>query len=125
MDEGWERSPAEVAETFARPGRLEGIVTIGVAAVVEGATTADVRVDRLADDSIRTLRFELALEQRDDGTWRVESAEWSQASAASSGAGTRRSRASPACSSYGAAAAAGRSSRNAPGSTRRRSGEGR
>jgi hypothetical protein len=78
VDEGWERSPAEVAETFARPGRLEGTVTIGVAEVVDGATTADVRVDRLADDSIRALRFELALEQRDDGTWRVESAEWSQ-----------------------------------------------
>lgn len=67
-----------MAETFARPGRLEGSVTIGLAEVVDGATTADVRVDRLADDSIRTLRFELALERRDDGTWRVESAAWSQ-----------------------------------------------
>jgi hypothetical protein len=78
VDEAWERSPSEVAESFARPGRLDGFVTIGIADVVDGATTADVRVDRLADDSVRTLRFELALERRDDGTWRVASADWSQ-----------------------------------------------
>jgi hypothetical protein len=77
VDKAWERSPEDVASTFTAAARRDGVLTIGVGAGGPD-TPVTVQLDDLADDSIRTVRYELVLEPRDDGTWRIESAAWSQ-----------------------------------------------
>jgi hypothetical protein len=80
VDEAWERSPAAVAAVFADTGDLEGNVVVSVPSRPGGTGPASgtVVVDDLADDSIRTLRYELELEGAGDGAWRVAAATWSQ-----------------------------------------------
>jgi hypothetical protein len=80
VDEAWERTPAAVAAVFAAPRDVEARVSVSVPARPGGASTAtaDVVVDGLADDSVRALRYELALERVEAAVWRVVSATWSQ-----------------------------------------------
>jgi hypothetical protein len=80
VDEAWERSPAAVAAVFAGTGDLDGSVVVSVPSHPGGSDPASgtVVVDDLADDSVRTLRYELELEGADDGTWSVAAATWSQ-----------------------------------------------
>jgi hypothetical protein len=80
VDEAWERSPAAVAAVFAGTGDVDGSVVVSVPSRPGGTGPASgtVVVDDLADDSVRTLRYELELERADDGTWSVVAATWSQ-----------------------------------------------
>ena len=77
VDEPWEREPRELARVYTRADELDGALRVTELRTDRDATVA-VEVDRLADDSIRTLRFDLELERRDDGTWRLASARWRQ-----------------------------------------------
>lgn len=77
VDEEWERAPRELARVYTRAEELDG--TLRTTELRSGdAATVSVEVDRLADDSIRAVRYDLELERRDDGTWRLASARWSQ-----------------------------------------------
>jgi hypothetical protein len=79
VEEEWERSPAGVASAFVPAGSVDGRIRVATA---NGASadeaTAIVTVDRLADDSVRLVRYELELERRDDDTWSAVSATWAQ-----------------------------------------------
>lgn len=79
VDEEWERTPAGVAGAFVPTGSVDARIRVETAdGPAEGEATAVVTVDRVADDSVRLVRYELGLERRGDGTWRVVSADWAQ-----------------------------------------------
>ena len=43
-----------------------------------GSASATLVIDGLGDDSVRARRYELTFTRRDDGTWRIDSATWTQ-----------------------------------------------
>ena len=81
VDEPWERSAASTASTFAQLDRIDA-ARKAVAGASGPSTSAreevTVTASGLRDDSIRAERFVLELERRDDRTWRIRSATWSQ-----------------------------------------------
>ena len=81
VDEKFERTPAGVASEFASLVATEARkVSLDVVANPDGgdAAAATIVVDGLLDDSVRALRYELALERAPDGTWRIASVEQTQ-----------------------------------------------
>ena len=78
VDEPFERTPAGVASEFTSLVATEARkVSLEVTANPDGGDTATalIVVDGLLDDSVRALRYELALGRAPDGTWRVASIE--------------------------------------------------
>jgi hypothetical protein len=80
IDEPWERDLAAITDAFVESGASDAS-----ARSFQGTSTGDgssastsLTLDGLNDDSVRAQRYELELSQRRDGTWKVESASWSQ-----------------------------------------------
>ncbi|MCP9486239.1 MAG: hypothetical protein MSC30_10275 [Gaiellaceae bacterium MAG52_C11] len=81
VDESWERDVASTAREFIGFEELEAPnVSFQAASGPEGGgpTSASLQLDGLLDDSIRARRYDLTLMKRPDGTWRIDSAFWSQ-----------------------------------------------
>lgn len=81
VDEDWERGAETTAAEFVRIDRSrapETSVSVDRGPEGGGIVTGLVEEARLLDDSVQSRRYELVLEQREDGTWRVAAAEWSQ-----------------------------------------------
>lgn len=81
VDEAWERDLAGVTDEFT--GVEEGDASsrsFQATSAGEGAggATASLTLDGLFDDSIRSRRYDLTLSRRQDGTWRIETAQWTQ-----------------------------------------------
>ena len=78
VDEPWERDLRQVTDRFlALPPQESGSSSFqGTSSNDTGSVS--LLVEGLGDDSVRSRRYELAFTRRDDGTWKVESATWSQ-----------------------------------------------
>jgi hypothetical protein len=75
------RSPATLAAEFVRLDRVSaGTTSLVARAAPEGGgpATVVVTLDRLADDSVRAVRYILRFERRDEGSWHLRSAFRSQ-----------------------------------------------
>jgi hypothetical protein len=72
IDEPWERDPAAVVGLLVGVGENDAARRSFEATVREdGFTEATLTLDGLFDDSVRTVRYRLALQRHDDGTWDV------------------------------------------------------
>lgn len=79
VDASWERSALLTAAVFLGLDRAEAASTTVVARGGEGRPMiVRATLDGLFDDSIRSLRYVATLRRREDGTWRVLSARWTQ-----------------------------------------------
>jgi hypothetical protein len=78
VDEPWERDLAKVTDEFLALGEQESGSRSFQSTSTGGNAGATLVIDGLADDSVRARRYELTFTRRDDGTWKVESAHWSQ-----------------------------------------------
>jgi hypothetical protein len=78
VDEPWERDLAKVTDEFlALPEQESGSRSFQSTSNGDNAS-ASLLIDGLADDSVRARSYELTFTRRDDGTWKVESAQWAQ-----------------------------------------------
>lgn len=81
VEEPWERDLAGVmdeyvgAEASESSGRSFQATSAGEGG---GSATASLTLDGLFDDSVRSRRYDLTLSRRQDGTWQIETAQWSQ-----------------------------------------------
>ena len=78
VDEPWERDLAKTTEEFLALGEQEGSNRSFQSTSSGGSGSASLLIDGLADDSVRARRYELTFTRRADGTWRIESASWTQ-----------------------------------------------
>jgi hypothetical protein len=86
-DEPWERDLASVVSAFVDAGATDSALrTFDAVSRDEGANaTATLILQGLFDDSIRALRYDAELRRRQNGTWELLSATWSQACRAARG----------------------------------------
>jgi hypothetical protein len=78
VDELWERDVRRTVDEYVgfEPGDA---ANVAYQATSNGPTTnATLTLDGLSDDSVRSLRYDLVLSQRQDGTWQIDSAAWAQ-----------------------------------------------
>jgi hypothetical protein len=87
VDEPWERDLASVTSAFVDAGATDSARrTFDAVSRDEGATaTATLVLDGLFDDSVRARRYDYELRRRQNGTWEIVSATWSQACRAGRG----------------------------------------
>jgi hypothetical protein len=80
IDEPWERDLSSVAAAFVDAGATDAARrTFESTSRDEGATaTATLILDGLFDDSVRAQRYDFELERRNDGSWTIVAATWSQ-----------------------------------------------
>jgi hypothetical protein len=81
VEEAWERDLAATASEYVGPEASEApSVSFQATSGPEGGgpTSATLTLDGLLDDSVRARRYDLTLSRRQDGTWRIDSASWSQ-----------------------------------------------
>jgi hypothetical protein len=81
VDEPWEDDLAATVDEFVgRAERDASQVSFQATSGPEGGgpTEASLVLSGLLDDSVRALRFDLVLDRRSDGTWRIDSASWAQ-----------------------------------------------
>lgn len=82
VEGAWERSPIRAAGEFLalqEPNAANtSMVMAGSGGEIGSTVTVTVLLDGLLDDSIRTHRYVLGFERRDDGTWRLASARFAQ-----------------------------------------------
>jgi hypothetical protein len=78
VDEPWERDVRGTVDEYVGFDEVE-VANVAFQATSSGpSTNASLTLDGLFDDSVRSLRYDLTLSQRQDGTWRIESAQWAQ-----------------------------------------------
>ena len=81
VDEPWERDLAATIDEFIGRDENEApSVSFQATSGPEGGgpTSASLLLDGLLDDSVRARRYQLMLDRRQDGTWRIDSATWAQ-----------------------------------------------
>jgi ABC-type Fe3+-hydroxamate transport system substrate-binding protein len=78
VDEPWERDLAKVTDEFLALGEQESGSRSFQSTSNGDSASASLLIDGLADDSVRARSYELTFTRRDDGTWKVESAQWAQ-----------------------------------------------
>jgi hypothetical protein len=81
IDEPWEHDLAALTDAFVEGGASDATQrSFQATSSGEGAASASatLTLGGLLDDSVRALRYDLVLSARDDGTWTVDSASWSQ-----------------------------------------------
>ena len=79
VDEPWERDLAELTNEFlALEADQEGGSRSFQSTSSGDSASATLLVEGLGDDSVRARRYELTFTRRDDGTWKIESASWTQ-----------------------------------------------
>ena len=78
VDEPWERDVRGTVDEYVGFDDVE-VANVAYQATSNGPlTNATLTLDGLFDDSVRSLRYDLTLGQRQDGTWRIDSAQWAQ-----------------------------------------------
>ena len=78
VDEPWERDVRATVNEYVGFDELE-VANVAYQATSNGpSTNATLTLDGLFDDSVRSLRYDLTLVQRQDGTWEIDTAQWSQ-----------------------------------------------
>jgi hypothetical protein len=78
VDEPWERDVRGTVDEYVGFDEVE-VANVAYQATSSGpSTNATLTLDGLFDDSVRSLRYDLTLSQRQDGTWRIDSAQWAQ-----------------------------------------------
>ena len=78
VDEPWERDLAATTDEFLDLEEQEGSSRSFQSTSSGDSASATLLVDGLGDDSVRARRYELTFSRRDDGTWKLESASWTQ-----------------------------------------------
>lgn len=81
VEEPWERDLAATASEYVGPEASDApSVSFQATSGPEGGapTNATLTLDGLLDDSVRARRYDLTLSRREDGTWRIDAASWSQ-----------------------------------------------
>lgn len=81
VDEPWERDLTATVDEFVGRDEIEApSVSFQATSGPEGGgpANATLTLDGLLDDSVRARRYDLTLSRREDGTWRIDSASWSQ-----------------------------------------------
>ena len=78
VDEPWERDLAKVTEEFLALEPQENSARSFQSTSSGDSASATLVIDGLGDDSVRARRYELTFTRRDDGTWKVETARWTQ-----------------------------------------------
>ncbi len=78
VDEPWERDLAKTTEEFLALGDQENATRSFQSTSSGGTANASLVIDGLADDSIRARSYELTFTRREDGTWRIDTATWTQ-----------------------------------------------
>jgi hypothetical protein len=78
IDEPWERSLAKVTDEFLALEPQENSSRSFQSTSSGDSASATLVIDGLGDDSVRARRYELTFTRRDDGSWKVESAHWTQ-----------------------------------------------
>lgn len=81
VDEPWERNVAATTSEYVGRDRVD-VPSVSFQATSggegEGPTSASLLLSGLLDDSVRARRYDLTLSRRQDGTWRIDSASWTQ-----------------------------------------------
>ena len=78
VDEPWERDLREVAERFLALREQEGSNRSFQSTSSGDTASASFLIDGVGDDSVRARSYELTFTRRADGTWRIETATWTQ-----------------------------------------------
>ena len=78
VDEAWERDLQATTDEFLALEEQEGGSRSFQSTSSGDSASATLLVEGLADDSVRARRYELTFTRRDDGTWKIESASWTQ-----------------------------------------------
>ncbi len=81
VDEPWERDLAGVTNEFigaAASDAANRSFQATSAGEGRGSATVSLLLDGLLDDSVRSQRYDLTLSRRPDGTWKIDTAQWSQ-----------------------------------------------
>ena len=78
VDEPWERDLAKVTEEFLALEPQENSTRSFQSTSSGGSASATLVIDGRGDDSVRARRYELSFTRRDDGTWQIDSATWTQ-----------------------------------------------
>ena len=78
MDEPWERDLAAITAEFLALREQETGSRSFQSTSNGDSATASLLIDGLGDDSVRARRYELTFTRREDGSWKVESAQWAQ-----------------------------------------------
>ena len=81
VDEPWERDLAGVTNAFVEAAASDATSRSFQATSAgegSGSATASLLLDGLLDDSVRSQRYDLTFSRRQDGTWQIETAQWSQ-----------------------------------------------
>jgi hypothetical protein len=78
VDEPWERDLQEITRRFLALSEQESGSRSFQSSSSGDRATATLLVDGLGDDSVRARNYELTFERRADGTWRIETATWTQ-----------------------------------------------
>ena len=78
IDEPWERDPALVTAEFVGQHETETGSTSYQGTANGDTATTSLQLEGLLDDSVSARRYDLELNRRPDGTWKLESAAWAQ-----------------------------------------------
>jgi hypothetical protein len=78
VDEPWERDLAATTDEFLELEEQEGSSRSFQSTSSGDSASATLLVDGVGDDSVRARRYELTFSRRGDGTWKIESASWTQ-----------------------------------------------
>ena len=78
VDEPWERDLQQITGRFLALPDAETSNRSFQSTSSGDSASASLLVDGLGDDSVRARRYELAFTRRADGTWRIETATWTQ-----------------------------------------------
>jgi hypothetical protein len=81
VDEPWERDLAGVTDEYIGAAAADAqnrSFQATSAGEGRGSATVSLLLDGLLDDSVRSQRYDLTLSRRPDGTWQIDTAQWSQ-----------------------------------------------
>ena len=78
LDEPWERDLAATTDRFLALDEPETGSRSFQSTSDGDSASVSLLIDGLADDSVRARSYDLTFTRRQDGTWRVESARWTQ-----------------------------------------------
>ena len=78
VDEPWERDVRRTVDEYVGFEQGDAANVAYQSASNGPSTNATLTLDGLFDDSVRSLRYDLVLSRRQDGTWQIDSASWAQ-----------------------------------------------
>jgi len=78
VDEPWERDLAKLTDEFLALGEQESGSRSFQSSSSGDSASVSLVIDGLGDDSVRARSYQLTFTRREDGTWRIQSARWTQ-----------------------------------------------